>query len=382
VNCFQSLYPNGVPQLYETTCKEPFSDDSVCSTPSGSEVFGRSFNPGWRCADPCMLNVSQIDGEIPLAVGKAAKRSGVGFPTDAGDRSMALRRSRRRSPAGSSPVLEPNPNSRRSRDRSCHASSYLQGRDFSMKDISTFVGIDIAKKSLDVATLPATTPRTFSHDTKGRRELLDNLPQPETCLVVVEATGGYERLLVADLLDAGHLVAVVNPRQVRNFAKALGILAKTDRIDAAVIARFGQQVKPRPLAEVHEKQGELDQLVTRRRQLVVLRTAEKNRFTMAHSKPVKRYGWVARPEQRDGRGERGEDTEHQTRFNIFDTLRPRPSSTQGVPSKPTTSRRFGFGYGSLQSDLYICGTPLGYIDGNQFTFPRVARRKASLTLGY
>jgi len=157
-----------------------------------------------------------------------------------------------------------------------------------MKDISTFVGIDVAKKSLDVATLPATTPRTFSHDAKGRRELLKNLPKPGTCLVVIEATGGYERLLVVDLLDAGHLVAVVNPRQVRDFAKALGILAKTDRIDAAVIARFGQQVKPRPLAEVHEKQGELDQLVTRRRQLVALRTAEKNRFAMAHSKPVKR----------------------------------------------------------------------------------------------
>jgi transposase len=157
-----------------------------------------------------------------------------------------------------------------------------------LKDISTFVGIDVAKKSLDVATLPATTPRTFSHNAKGRRELLKNLPEPGTCLVVIEATGGYERLIVADLLDAGHLVAVVNPRQVRDFAKALGILAKTDRIDAAVIARFGQQVKPRPLAEVHEKQGELDQLVTRRRQLVDLRTAEKNRFAMAHSKPVKR----------------------------------------------------------------------------------------------
>ena len=157
-----------------------------------------------------------------------------------------------------------------------------------MKDISTFVGIDVAKKSLDVATLPATTPRTFSHDTKGRKELLNNLPQPETCLVVIEATGGYERLLVAELLTAGHLVAVVNPRQVRDFAKALGILAKTDRIDAAVIARFGQQVTPRPLAEVHEKQDELDQLVTRRRQLVDLRTAEKNRMGMAHSKSVKR----------------------------------------------------------------------------------------------
>ena len=157
-----------------------------------------------------------------------------------------------------------------------------------MKDISTFVGIDVAKKSLDVATLPATTPHTFSHDAKGRRELLDNLPQPETCLVVVEATGGYERLLVADLLDAGYLVAVVNPRQVRDFAKALGILAKTGRIDAAVITRFGRQVEPRPLAEVHEKQDELDQLVTRRRQLIALRTGEENRIGTATSKIVRR----------------------------------------------------------------------------------------------
>lgn len=157
-----------------------------------------------------------------------------------------------------------------------------------MKNISIFVGIDVAKESLDVATLPATTPHTFSCDTKGHRELLDSLPKPKTCFVVVEATGGYERSLVAELLDAEHLVAVVNPRQVRDFAKALGILAKTDRLDAAVIARFGQQAQPRPLAQVHEKQDELDQLVTRRRQLVDLRTAEKNRQGMARSRQVKR----------------------------------------------------------------------------------------------
>lgn len=157
-----------------------------------------------------------------------------------------------------------------------------------MKDISTFVGIDVAKKSLDVATLPERTSQTFSHDAKGRCQLLKHLPHPKTCLIVIEATGGYERLLVAELLTAGHFVAVVNPRQVRDFAKALGILAKTDRIDAAVIARFGEQVRPRPLAEVHEKQHELDQLVARRRQLVVLRTAEKNRLGMAPSPPVKR----------------------------------------------------------------------------------------------
>ena len=157
-----------------------------------------------------------------------------------------------------------------------------------MTDLSTFVGIDVSKKSLDVATLPAGKSRTFSHDAKGRRQLLEHLPEPGACLIVVEATGGYERLIVAELVTAGHLVAVVNPRQVRDFAKGLGILAKTDRIDAAVIAKFGQHVLPRPIAEVHEKQAELDQVVTRRRQLVGLRTAEKNRMGMAHSKTVRR----------------------------------------------------------------------------------------------
>jgi transposase len=160
-----------------------------------------------------------------------------------------------------------------------------------MKDISTFVGIDVSKKSLDVAVIPALVtaiPKTFSHDAKGRRQLLQHLPQPQSCLIVIEATGGYERSLVADLLDAGHLVAVVNPRHVRNFAKALGILAKTDRIDAALIARFAQQLQPQPMAEIHEKQHELDQLVTRRRQLIELHVAEKHRLAMSPSKPVKR----------------------------------------------------------------------------------------------
>ncbi len=156
-----------------------------------------------------------------------------------------------------------------------------------MTELSNFVGIDVSKNSLDVATLPQGKPATFSHDTKGRSQLIKTLPKPGDCLIVVEATGGYERLLVADLVSAGHSVAVVNPRQVRDFAKALGILAKTDRIDAAVIAKFGQQVRPRPLAETHEKQGEIDQLVTRRRQLIDFRTAEKNRQKMAHSKTVK-----------------------------------------------------------------------------------------------
>ena len=95
--------------------------------------------------------------------------------------------------------------------------------------------------------------------------------------LVVEATGGYERALVTALIEAGYRVAVVNPRQVRDFAKAMGILAKTDRIDALVLARFGQQVQPRLLEDDPTQRAELMQLVSRRRQLIDLRTMESNR---------------------------------------------------------------------------------------------------------
>lgn len=114
--------------------------------------------------------------------------------------------------------------------------------------------------------------------------MLAQLPPPDQARVVIEATGGYEHQLVAALLDAGYCVAVVNPRQVRDFAKALGILAKTDRIDAGVLARFGQQVQPRPLAENPPQQAELAQLVARRRQLIELRTMESNRLELTTAK--------------------------------------------------------------------------------------------------
>jgi len=106
-------------------------------------------------------------------------------------------------------------------------------------------------------------------------------------LIVVEATGGYERQLVVDLMTAGYQVSVVNPRQVRDFARALNILAKTDRIDAAVLARFAERGQPIP----REKAGrieELRQLVTRRRQLIEHRTAEKNRCAQGVSPFVRK----------------------------------------------------------------------------------------------
>lgn len=150
----------------------------------------------------------------------------------------------------------------------------------------TFVGVDIAKDSLDVCFLATEKRFTTTNNQAGFRQLLQELPAIGSCLVVVEATGGYQREMVAELIAAGHQVAVVNPRQVRDFARGLGILAKTDRLDAEVIARFGQQAKPRPTEKMSEKQDELQQLVVRRRQLIDLRTAENNRLPLARSRSV------------------------------------------------------------------------------------------------
>jgi len=169
-----------------------------------------------------------------------------------------------------------------SRSRS---SSHLQGRDTSKMNFNHFVGIDVSKAKLDVA-LDDSSLGVLSNDAEGFQTLLEKLPQAETCLVVLEASGGYEKGIVLELVDAGHIVSVVNPRQVRDFAKALGILAKTDKIDALVIAKFAKHVRPRAVGKMPKKQEELDQLVTRRRQLLGTRTAEKNRQQMATSKFV------------------------------------------------------------------------------------------------
>jgi transposase len=144
----------------------------------------------------------------------------------------------------------------------------------------TWIGIDVAKNSLDVAWASAEGPERHSvaNSRPGFHSLVDVLPPSAEARVVVEATGGYERALVTALIEAGYRVAVVNPRQVRDFAKALGILAKTDRIDALVLARFGQQVQPRLLEEDPTQRAELMQLVSRRRQLIDLRTMESNRL--------------------------------------------------------------------------------------------------------
>ena len=224
-----------------------------------------------------------------LAVGKAAERSGAGFPTAAGGRSVASGSRQTVAEQDRRRLCGISPNSRQSRAVTCRASSHPQDRARSMEgSLITFVGIDIAKDTFDVAVLPEGQPCTLPYTQDGLRQLLRQLPAPGTCLIVLEATGGYQRRLVAELLDAQHLVAVVNPRQVRDFARGLGLLAKTDRLDAHVIARFAQQVQPRTVVQTPEKQQQLQQLVVRRRQLVDLRTQESNRLEQLTSQSVKK----------------------------------------------------------------------------------------------
>ena len=115
---------------------------------------------------------------------------------------------------------------------------------------AVYVGIDISKTSFDVDSYPVAQPTCFTNDESGRTAAVSYLRGLQPSLIVVEATGGLEAPLVGQLATAGLSVAVVNPRQARDFAKAIGVLAKTDRVDAQMLARFGQAVKPavRPLA--------------------------------------------------------------------------------------------------------------------------------------
>ena len=141
---------------------------------------------------------------------------------------------------------------------------------------AVFVGIDVAKASFDVHIRPSGRTWTSAYDTAHILRLIAELRPLGPCLIALEATGGYERRLVADLIDAGFAVAVANPRQVRDFARGHGRLAKTDRLDAEIIALFAEQVRPRTQAKTPDNQRELDDLVAHRRQLRSLQSRETN----------------------------------------------------------------------------------------------------------
>ena len=140
-----------------------------------------------------------------------------------------------------------------------------------------FVGIDVAKDRLDVHVRPTGESFTVARDGEGIAALVERLGAVAPILIVLEATGGYETVVAAGLAAAGLPMAVVNPRQIRDFARATGRLAKTDPLDAAVIAHFAEAVRPpvRPLADPQARL--LGELVARRRQLIEMIVAEGNR---------------------------------------------------------------------------------------------------------
>jgi transposase len=150
----------------------------------------------------------------------------------------------------------------------------------------TYVGVDVSKATLNVAILPARQHFVVSNDEAGIDELLGRLTQVSDALVVLEASGGFERPLAAALAASGVALFVVNPRQARDFAKATGTLAKTDALDAFVLARFAEAIRPTPRAIPDAEAREFREILARRRQIIRMMTAEKNRLGASSSKAV------------------------------------------------------------------------------------------------
>ena len=151
-----------------------------------------------------------------------------------------------------------------------------------------YVGIDVAKAKLDVAIGGDGELVQVENDEAGIAQLIGRLRAVDPALVVLEATGGYEGLVAGAIAGDGIDVAVVNPRQVRDFAKATGVLAKTDRIDARVLARFAEAVRPEPRPLPTAEAKELEEALRRRRQIVDMLTAEKNRLSIASTERLKK----------------------------------------------------------------------------------------------
>lgn len=147
--------------------------------------------------------------------------------------------------------------------------------------IEKFVGVDVSKGTLDLCIEPAMERLHVAHDEAGIIQVVKRLKEVAPTLIVMEATGGLEVRLASELAGQGLPVAVINPRQARDFAKATGQLAKTDAVDAAVLAAFARAIRPavRPIKDADVR--ELDDLVTRRRQLIEIRVQETLRLGTA-----------------------------------------------------------------------------------------------------
>jgi transposase len=151
-----------------------------------------------------------------------------------------------------------------------------------------FVGIDVAKEKVDVAVRPTGEKWEARNDEEGRKELVRGLRKLSPTLVVMEATGGYEVELALALTEAGLGVRVVNPRQVRDFAKGKGLLAKTDCLDAGILAEYAETYRPEARLLPDEEAREMAALLSRRRQLIDMKIAESNRLEHARGEVRKR----------------------------------------------------------------------------------------------
>ncbi len=152
----------------------------------------------------------------------------------------------------------------------------------------TFVGIDVSKDSLEIAIHGKPDSWQIANRNSEVKKLAIQLNQLKPELIVLEASGGYEMLPVSILGQAGLPVALINPRRSRNFARSAGFLAKTDRIDAQILARFAQAIQPQPSPVTTEQDEHLSALVTRRKQLISMQTAEKNRLHSARPQTQQR----------------------------------------------------------------------------------------------
>jgi transposase len=152
-----------------------------------------------------------------------------------------------------------------------------------------YVGIDVAKDSMEVAVHEGTEHWNYTNGEAGIAKLITRMKKLSPSLIVLEATGGYEVSIAAELHAKGFPVAVVNPRHIRDFARSVGILAKTDVLDAKVIARYAATVQPAPRALPAEETKRLGSIMMRRRQIVAMRTAEKNRLHQADPAVKERF---------------------------------------------------------------------------------------------
>lgn len=215
-----------------------------------------------------------------------------------------------------------------------------------------YAGIDVASKSFELGFSNGKHGGKYDYTENGLKELIEKLGETKPELVVVEATGGYEWDLVASLANAKLPVTVVNPRQVRDFAKSKGILAKTDRIDALVIADFAKAIKPEIREIPDEQSRELAAALTRRRQLTEMLVMEQNRLALVQKKVLKRIEkhieWLEKEIQ-------------QTEREIKDSIRRSPVWRERDELYKSTP-----GVGSVTSAMLIAKMPeLGKVNRKQ-----------------